>query len=160
MLNLKSTTWFWVAGSSNSCTKIFKLIWDFFKKNFIIKLPPFLPLWPIVLVARQATREASLTYVHIIIQRVCMQKFNSSFILHSYLFNGSNRVINMLFEISTRVLCLDVYILTKFHQHSFFYLWLLTEIYWLKGSDSHKIQCVIVYIVEILSKSILELLTS
>ena len=115
--------------------------------NFIIKLPPFLTLWPIVvLVARQATREASLTYVHIIIQRVCMQKFNSSFILHSYLFNGSNRVINMLFQISTRVLCLDVYILTKFHQHSFFYLWLLTEIYWLKGSDSHKIQCVIVYV--------------
>ena len=118
--------------------QLHKNIWidmGFFKKKFIIKLPPFLPLWPIVLVARQATREASLTYVHIfflniIIQRVCMQKFNSSFILHSYLFNGSNRVINMLFQISTRVLCLDVYILTRFHQHSFFYLWLLKSIDW------------------------------
>ena len=148
--------------------QLHKNIWidmGFFKKKFIIKLPPFLPLWPIVLVARQATREASLTYVHIfflniIIQRVCMQKFNSSFILHSYLFNGSNRVINMLFQISTRVL-FSAWMYTFWRNFiNIPLLFMVAEIYWLKGFDSHKIQCVIVYIVEILSKSILELLTS
>ena len=35
-----------------------------FLKIFYNKTATFLPLWPIVLVARQATREASLTYVH------------------------------------------------------------------------------------------------